>query len=222
MVGHTTPRLLHESQRGWLCTLTLPPHIFEDMQEEGVSVSIGSGWRPGLIGFQKESPQPGCWCQLVPAGMGTLPPHSLGRQAAWLLIAVYQPRKGWILVKVARCSSLSTCINLHMQPRNSRPEGGHPHIALLWIPTFSFSLSLAWLKPPLHAASFFLLSFSVPKLNHTHHCHVSPDFQQPCKALRLVYKDPVNGELLSHSSLLFISPRETCLLFSSLRTPGTL
>lgn len=152
------------------------------MQEEGVSVSIGSGWRPGLIGFQKESPQPGCWCQLVPAGMGTVPPRSLGRQAAWLHTAVYPPRKGWILVKVTRCSSLSTRINLHMQPRNPRPEGGHPTLLSCGSPLFPLSLSLAWLKPSLHAASFFLLSFSVPKLSHTHHCHVSPAFQQPCRA----------------------------------------
>lgn len=108
-------------------------------------------------GFQKESPQPGCWCQLVPAGMGTLPPRPLRRQAAWLLTAVYPPRKGWILVEVARCSSLSTCINLHMQPRNPGLEGGHPTLLFCGSPPFPFSLSLAWLKPSLHAASFFLL-----------------------------------------------------------------
>jgi hypothetical protein len=144
-----------------------PTHIFENMQEEGVSVSIRSGWRPGLMGSRRRSPQPGCRCQLVPAGMGTPPPYSLGQQAAWLLTAVYPPRKGWILINVERHLSHSSCIYPHRQHTSSQAERRMPHIALLWVPTFSFPLSLAWFKPSLHAASFFLLLFSVPKLNHT-------------------------------------------------------
>lgn len=54
-----------------------------------------------------------------------------------------------------------------MQPLSSQAGRRMPHIALLWVSTFSFPLSLAWFKPSLHAASFFLLLFSVPKLSHT-------------------------------------------------------
>lgn len=186
-----------------------PAHIFENKQEEGVSLSLRSGWRPGLMGSRRRAPSQGVgasWCRLVWA----LCRHTLRRQAACLLTAVCPPRKGWILVKAARCSSHSTCINLHMQPCNPRPEGGHSTLLSCGSPPFPFSLSPAWLNPS-HCQ--LLPTALLCAKAQSHHCHISPASQQLCKAFSLVYKDPVTGKLLSHSSLFFISPRESCLFF---------
>lgn len=74
--------------------MLLLPHIFENMQEEGVSISIRSGWKPALMVSRRRAPQPECWCQLVPAGMGTLPPLSLGLPGCSLL-PILQGRAGF-------------------------------------------------------------------------------------------------------------------------------
>lgn len=106
--------------------------ILENIQEEGVSISIGSGWKPVLMGSRRRAPSQGAgasWCRVVWA----LCHPTLGQQAAWLLPDACPPRKGWILSRTGRYPSHRTCIRLHTQP-----EGGWPPCADLSSSTFSF------------------------------------------------------------------------------------
>lgn len=80
-----------------------------------------------------------------------------------------------------------------------------------------FPLPLAWATLRF-TANFFLPLLSVPKLNHTAPLLPLP-FNMHAKPSTWCAK---TRELLSHSSVRVIPPRETCLLCSSLRTPGTL
>lgn len=181
-----TTQIQYEPRGGAVSTCCrYPAQIFENMQEEGVSISIGSGWKPLLMGSRRRAPSQGAgasWCRLVWA----LCHHTLGQQASWLLTDAYPPRKGWILSKAGRYSSHSTCISFHTQPCNPGPEGGCPTCVLLSVPTFSFptapNLVQALTSPP---ASSYHGSLCQHK---SHYCPVPHAFQEACKALSLVCK----------------------------------
>lgn len=187
--------------------------IFENMQEEGVSISIGSGWKPVLMGSRRRAPSQGAgasWCRVVWAFCH--PTLWDSRLPGCSLMPVLQERAGfWAERGGAQATGLVSAFTHSLG--NPGLEGGWPPCATYHLLPSPCPLPLSGSSPDL-TASFFLPLFSGPNLHRTTALLLMP-FNTHTNPSVWYAK---TREPLSHSGPFFFTPRETCLLRSSQNT----